>query len=67
LFCSEKFPVPLRRDFCCKPLESRVIAAARAGQGAKTFKFPVNFPVSRELATGDRFDCDCVRHHAFSF
>ncbi len=27
-------------------------------------KFPVNFPVSRELRGGDRFECDCVRHHA---
>src|SRR5262245_9358610 len=29
-------------------------------------KFPVNFPVSREFAGGDRFECDCVRHHALS-
>src|SRR5262245_38393182 len=25
-------------------------------------KFPVNFPVSREFASGDGFDYDCVRH-----
>ena len=27
-------------------------------------KFPVLFPVSREFENGDRFVCDCVRHHA---
>jgi hypothetical protein len=26
-------------------------------------KFPVKFPVSREFGCGDRFACDCVRHH----
>ncbi len=28
--------------------------------------FPVNFPVSREFRSGDRFDTDCIRHHAFA-
>src|SRR5215203_2227919 len=27
-------------------------------------KFPVLFPVSREIGNGDGFDNDCVRHHA---
>jgi hypothetical protein len=27
-------------------------------------KIPVLFPVSREWGCGDRFDDDCVRHHA---
>jgi tripartite-type tricarboxylate transporter receptor subunit TctC len=27
-------------------------------------KFPVNFPVSREIGCRDRFEYDCVRHHA---
>ena len=27
-------------------------------------EFPVNFPVSREFASRDRFASDCVRHHA---
>jgi phage terminase large subunit-like protein len=26
---------------------------------------PVLFPDSREFSSGDRFDGDCVRHHAF--
>jgi len=34
LFCSEKFPVPLRREFCCKSLESQRDCSAGAGQGA---------------------------------
>lgn len=29
-------------------------------------KFPVFFPVSREFGSGDGFDCNCVRHHAFA-
>ena len=31
---------------------------------ADLMKFPVLFPVSREFERGDRFECDCVRHHA---
>jgi hypothetical protein len=30
-------------------------------------KFPVNFPVSREFGSGDRFDCDCVRRQVLSY
>ncbi len=30
-------------------------------------KFPVFFPVSREIASRDGFACDCVRHHAVLF
>ena len=26
-------------------------------------KFPVNFPVSREIGFGDGFADDCIRHH----
>jgi hypothetical protein len=44
LFCSEKFPVPLRREFCCKSLESRAIVVARAGQGATFNEIPCKFP-----------------------
>jgi hypothetical protein len=29
-------------------------------------KFPALFPVSREHENGDRFDCDCIRHHDFN-
>src|ERR1700676_1856909 len=32
-------------------------------RGTKIAKFPVNFPVSRELPTGDRFVSDCAHHH----
>jgi hypothetical protein len=28
---------------------------------------PVLFPDSREFSSGDRFDGDCVRHHAVLF
>jgi hypothetical protein len=34
-------------------------------RGTKIAKFPVNFPVSRELPTGDRFVSDCAHHQAF--
>src|SRR5258708_17862215 len=32
-------------------------------QSPRIAKFPVKFPVSRELPTGDRFVSDCAHHH----
>jgi hypothetical protein len=49
---------PVRHSTCCR---------SRRGSGtrrAKKAKFPVNFPVRRELAWGDWFAADCLHHHA---
>jgi hypothetical protein len=36
------------------------------GRRLRIEKIPVLFPVSMEFRSGDGFDYDCVRHHAFS-
>src|SRR5262245_61388430 len=41
------------------------VTGAQSGSLSPHFvKFPVNFPVSRGISSGDRFDTDCIRHHA---
>ena len=55
--------------FCCvgnllQAAEFARVAASKIHQGENLAKFPVLFPVSRELRRGDGFDYDCVRHHA---
>jgi hypothetical protein len=44
-------------------LESRVIVAARAGQGATFNDIPCKFPCYQGIRIGDWFDADCIRHH----
>ena len=45
---------------------ARRLDAKIAAERPEFAKFPVNFPVSREFERGDRFEWDCVRHHAVS-
>ena len=56
LFSLQNFPVPLSREFGRKPLNhwarGRLIARSRP----EIAKFPVLFPVSRELRCGDGFE-----------
>jgi hypothetical protein len=40
-----------------------VIGPDVSAESAHLAEFPDNFPVSRELADGDRFEYNCVRHH----
>ena len=48
-----------------RPRNHWALWAFGAPSWPKIAKFPVNFPVSREFRSGDGFDYDCVRHHAF--
>ena len=58
----KKFPVLLRREFALSPLNHWMKDDLSRGR-PKIEKFPVNSPVSREFACGDKFDLECVRHH----
>jgi hypothetical protein len=61
---SQKFPVLRSREFHCKSLDLLVSRPSNSLRNAKFCKIPVNFPVSREFGWRDRFEIDCVRHHA---
>ena len=45
------------------PLAQGFLVALFLFKEPKNRRFPVNFPVSRELGLGDRFFSDCIRHH----
>jgi hypothetical protein len=45
----QKFPVPLRREFSWKPLNSRADWTSKSQRRAGFCKIPVNFPVSWEF------------------
>ena len=62
---SRQFPVRIHGEFCCKPLISTGESAAQFGKSCRNRKFPVFFPVSREMSRGDWFEIDCLHHHAF--
>ncbi len=47
------------------PCNNALIYNLSRYQNRDFVKFPVFFPVSREIASRDGFACDCVRHHAF--
>src|SRR5262245_56013121 len=49
----QKFPVSLRREFSCKPLNS-----------LPDWKINREFCRFREFEFGDRFDLECIHHHA---
>jgi hypothetical protein len=57
--CSVAQGIPLE-TYDCARLSALIILQIRAN----FTKLPVLFPVSRENGNGDRFDEDCVRHHA---
>src|ERR1700730_4984495 len=52
----KKFPVRLRREFACKPLNLLIDWHKNRTERQESANFPVNFPVSREFAsqTGSR-------------
>src|SRR3984893_7011573 len=47
----KKFPVRLRREFACKPLNLLIDWHKNRTERQETANFPVNFPVSREFAS----------------
>lgn len=62
-----KFPVLLRREFVCKPLN----LAGDSGrlprsEGLDSAKFPVYFPVKQGILVGDRSDADCLVNQILS-
>ena len=62
---AKKFPVPLRREFGCKPLNLPVESTPEITElGPESAKLPVNFPVVREFGFGDWLASDCFVHHA---
>ena len=67
LFSRQKFPVPLNRKFGQKPEITGFSGRTDAQRRPKFAKFPVLFLVSKESPCRDRFDRDCVRHHALGF
>jgi hypothetical protein len=51
-----------------QPIEASQRLGGKATLPEPKFEeFPDNFPVTRELDGGDRFEYDCVRHHAVRF
>ena len=60
-----EIPCSLIREFGQKPRNHWARGPSDARSCPKIAKFPVLFPVSRELRCRDGFDSDCVRHHAF--
>jgi hypothetical protein len=74
LFAPAEFPVSLAKIPCFVAQGILLQAIDFAGSlGTKNRResrifpeFPVNFPVRREFARGDRFDCDCLRRHDLS-
>src|ERR1700730_8277690 len=47
----KKFPVRLRREFACKPLNLLIDWHKNRTERQESANFPVNFPVSREFAS----------------
>ena len=64
-FPSKKFPVLLSREVCCKPLNLHAYRLSKSHQASGFEKFPVLFPVSRDLVeTGSTATASATTHSA---